>query len=173
MEKIDPRILGLLIMLAAFWHVLGFAFGIVYVWASLKSLCGQLAYEKKWSRILRSADLHLWLSGFALIGLGVLQKGAADYFSNPKLWGKITVVVVWFLSTQGLRYFGVPRLRRGQVAVMKNFSVINVACWLYGALLGVMRPLSNGVLSYSQILAGFAFVILVSFIGVYRMMNTT
>jgi hypothetical protein len=110
--------MGLLVSLAALWHVLGFAFGLVYVQLSLKSLLNLVPYDRQWSMVIRTADLHLWLSGFVLILLGLLLKGALEYFSNPKLWCKITVVAVWFLSTQIMRRVGVPHLRKGKPVPM-------------------------------------------------------
>ena len=90
-----PNILGLSISLAALWHVMGFAFGLVYVWQSTQSLLGRIAYDSRWSKILKNADYHLWISGAVLIVLGVLDKGSAIYFSNPKLLCKIMVVLFW------------------------------------------------------------------------------
>jgi hypothetical protein len=147
--------MGLLVSLAALWHVLGFAFGLVYVQLSLKSLLNLVPYDRQWSMVIRTADLHLWLSGFVLILLGLLQKGALEYFSNPKLWCKITVVAVWFLSTQIMRRVGVPHLRKGKPVPMLRMSAVNISCWIYGAFLGCAKPLAYGVVSYPTFLAGF------------------
>jgi len=48
-----------------------------------------------------------WLSGFAVIGFGVLISGAHAYFANPKLLAKLVVVLVWFMSTQTIRRYAV------------------------------------------------------------------
>lgn len=159
------EIIGLLITLAALWHVIGFAFGLVYVNFSLKSLFNFIPYDRKWSRILRYSDLHLWLSGFALIALGLLQKGGQEYLSNPKLWCKITVIVVWFLSTQLMRRVGIPHLKNGDANHMMQLSAINVSCWIYGAFLGCAKPLAYGVVSYQNFLLGFAGMVTISFIS--------
>lgn len=163
------EIIGFLMTLAAFWHVLGFAFGLIYIHFSLKSLVGFIPYDKTWTRIIRSADLHLWLSGVALIGLGIWQKGWDVYLANPKLWCKVTVVMVWLLSTQAMRRYAVPRLKSGNPQPMLRLAAINIACWIYGAILGCAKPLAYGVWSYPEFLAGFGVVTLISFIAVRQM----
>lgn len=159
------EIMGLLITLAALWHVIGFAFGLVYVHFSLKSLFNFIPYDRQWSRIIRYSDLHLWLSGFALIALGLMQKGIQVYLSNPKLCAKVTVVVVWLLSTQLMRRIGVPHLQKGNLNPMIQLSSINISCWVYGAFLGCAKPLAYGVVSYPAFLLGFACVAVISFLS--------
>lgn len=153
------EVIGFMITLSAFWHVLGFAFGLIYIHFSLK-LLGIIPYDKTWTRIIRSADVHLWLSGFALIGLGIWQKGFDAYLANPKLWCKVTVVVLWFLSTQAMRRYAVPKLKLGNPRPMLRLASVNIACWIYGAILGCAKPLAYGVWSYPEFLAGFAAVML-------------
>lgn len=72
--------------LTALWHTLAFAGGFIFVWQSYRALLGYVPHEHGWSRWIRQADIHLWLSGFAIIGLGILISGLAHYLSNPKLW---------------------------------------------------------------------------------------
>lgn len=150
------NILGFSISVAALWHVMGFAFGLVYVWQSIQSLLGRVAYDPGWGRILKNADYHLWLSGITLIVLGVLAKGSLGYLMNPKLWCKTTVVLCWMLSTQAMRLYGVACLKKGNRRPMIHLSAINISCWVYGALLGCAKPLGGGVISYPIFLAGFA-----------------
>ncbi len=158
------EIIGLLLTVAALWHLLGFAFGLVYINFSLKSLFNLIPYDRQWSGVIRSADLHLWLSGFALIVLGLFQKGTEEYLSNPKLWCKVTVVVIWFLSTQLMRRVGIPNLKKGNAGPMMKLSAINISCWIYGAFLGCAKPLAYGVVSYSGFILGFICTILLSFL---------
>lgn len=161
--------LGLLITLSAFWHVLGFAFGLVYIHFSLRSLFGVILYDRSWTKIIRSADLHLWLSGFALIGLGIWQKGLEVFIANPKLWCKVTVVVIWLISTVLMRRIGIPALKSGNKLPMLRLAAINISCWIYGAVLGCAKPLAFGVVSYPAFLAGFATVMLVCFAVIQHM----
>ncbi len=80
---VAPEIIGFFITIAALWHVAGFAFGLVYVRCSLLSLLGRIPYSPGWSLVLRHADLHLWLSGLLLIGLGMWDKGLEIYLAKP------------------------------------------------------------------------------------------
>jgi hypothetical protein len=126
------EILGLFITLSALWHVIAFAYGIVFIHFSLKSVFNIVPYNKEWSPVIRGADLHLWMSGLALIILGILDKGVDIYISNPKLWTKVTVVIVWMLSTLLMRKYAVPALKNGSNELMIKFSALNISCWIYG-----------------------------------------
>lgn len=163
------EILGALTAIAGMWHIFGFAFGFVYIRFCLKSLFGIIPYDRQWSPVIRSADLHLWLSGALLIVLGCLQKGFYEYLSNPKLWCKITVVIIWFLSTQAIRHWGIQRLKEGDLTLMTTLSAINISCWIYGTFLGCAKSLAYGVVSYVQFFAGFIFIMLFSFFFIYKM----
>ncbi len=165
------EIIALLITLAAWWHVVGFAFGLVYVHLSLKSLFGIIPYEPHWPAILRTSDLHLWLSGFVLIGLGMVQKGVQEFLANPKLECKITVVVVWFLATQLMRRVGIRHLKNGNANPMVQLSAISLSCWIYGAFLGCAKPLGDGSVSYWVLLAGFVGVMIISFMSLNYLKN--
>ncbi len=167
----SSEIIGLLVTIAAMWHVLGFAFGLVYINFSLKSLFNLMPYDRQWSGVIRSADLHLWLSGIVLIVLGLFQKGAGEYLSNPKLWCKVTVVVIWFLSTQLMRRVGIPSLKKGDDGPMMKLSAVNISCWIYGAFLGCAKPLAYGVVSYSGFIFGFICTTLLSFLILYYVKN--
>lgn len=142
--------------LAVLWHVLAFAFGAVYVAHSYRAILGYVPYDRAWTGILRAADLHLWLSGAVIIGLGVWGAGLESYVANPKLWAKTTVVVVWFLSTQFMRGVALPRFGCGKPAAILWASGVNVACWLFGAFLGCAKGLANGAVSYPLFLFLFA-----------------
>lgn len=166
------QILGLLITLAAMWHVAGFGFGMVYVRLSLLSLLGKLPYDRHWTSILRNADVHLWLSGFALIGLGIWSKGLPAYTDNPKLWCKIVVILMWFLSTQLMRFIGVKHLRQGNKKPMLYFSATNISCWIYGAFLGCAKPLAYGAVPFSGFLAGFIALIIMVVTILHKSINT-
>lgn len=159
-------LLGTLITLSAFWHVLGFAFGLVYITFSLRSLLGMIPYERQWTRVIRSSDIHLWLSGVVLIALGIMQKGFDPYIANPKLWCKVTVVILWFLSTQLMRHYAIPKLKEGNPQPMLHLSAVNISCWIYGAILGCAKPLAYGVVSYSGFLVGYFIILSLSFWGI-------
>jgi hypothetical protein len=151
--------LKLLIALAAFWHALAFAAGGVFVTLAFAALCG-LKYERWWTRVLCTADQQLWISGAALIGLGILSSGFQAYAANPKLWAKILVIAIWAISTQLLR----RSKKRGDKDGLLLACGINLACWMYGAFLGVAKPLAFGVVPFWAFVAGFGVVCLGSVI---------
>jgi hypothetical protein len=150
-------ILKILITLAALWHTLAFAAGGVFVVLAFSAMCG-LKYERWWTRIIRSADQQLWLSGAVLIGLGMMNSGIQAYADNPKLWAKLLVIATWAVSTQLLR-----RLKaRGQRNGFLTACGVNLGCWLYGAFLGVAKPLAFGVAPFWAFAAGFVGICLLA-----------
>lgn len=156
--------IGIMVAICAFWHVVSFAFGLVYIHFSLKSLVGIIPYDQSWKIVIRSSDLHLWLSGIGLILLGTLENDIDVYIDNPKLLCKVTVIMVWFFSTQAIRHYAVPKLQRDNPKPMLYLSSINLACWIYGAILGCAKPLA-GIVPYSAFLAGFFVVITLCFLA--------
>lgn len=145
---------------AMLWHVLAFGAGAVFVYFSYRALFGVETYESRWGKIIRGADVHLWLSGFVIIGLGAAMAGIEPYFSNPKLWCKVVVIVLWFIVTQLMRYIAIPQLRQGKRELMLATSAISLSCWIYGAFLGGARAMAGGVVPFSHFLGGFALTIL-------------
>lgn len=146
----------------ALWHVLAFSAGLVLVIASCRSLFGRQAYDRSWSAILRSADLHLWLSGFAIIVAGMAAMGVEKYLTNPKLWIKVVVVVVWTAATLALRRSAGRWLVAGQRRRMVAVSAVSLSCWLYGAFLGCAKDLAFGVAPFGVFLGGFAATLFVT-----------
>jgi hypothetical protein len=148
-----------LLTLFVFWHTLAFAAGGVNVAASYRGLFSGRR-EPEWARIIRSAEWQLWVSGMAIITLGLVGGGWQVYLANPKLWAKLAVVTVWLGSTLVMRHVAVPRLRLGLRTPMLWTCSVSGACWLYGAFLGVAKPLAGGVVPLAVFLAGFAAVIM-------------
>lgn len=144
------------------WHVVAFAFGGVYVYDSYRAVLGFVPPEKYWKRIIRRADLHLWLSGFAVIAAGAALTDVAAYFSNPKLWAKIVVITIWLMSTQYMRRYAMLRFIRGDKGPMLVASAVNVSCWFYGAFLGCAKGFANGAVPFEGLVGGFVFALLVS-----------
>jgi hypothetical protein len=158
--------LKLFITLAALWHTLAFAAGGVFVTLAFGALCG-LKYERWWTRVIRTADQQLWISGVALIGLGILGSGFQNYVSNPKLWAKILVIAVWAISIQLLRRYK----RRGETEKLLLACGVSLGCWTYGAFLGVAKPLAYGAAPFWAFAAGFVLVCLAAVLtagAVYR-----
>lgn len=154
----------IILALAGAWHAAAFGAGGIFVYFSYLALFGHGAYEPLWGKIIRHADVHLWLSGIVIIVIGLLLSGAGAYFTNPKLWAKITVIVFWFASTQYMRRVALPLFRSGKRGAMLACSSINVSCWIYGAFLGCAKGLAYGKASFSALIIGFTGIMLACFI---------
>lgn len=150
--------------LAALWHTFAFAAGGVYVFHAYYVLF-RGGHNPSGVKVIRSADWQLWLSGFVIIGLGIALFGFDRYIANPKLLAKTLVITIWLISTQTIRRYAVVQLRSGYRIPMLITSSVNVACWIYGAFLGVAHSLAYGVVSFAVLLAGFD-VVLALCIGV-------
>ena len=83
-------ILKTLFSTAVLWHVFAFASGGVYVFHAYRVLFFG-GHNPAGLKVIRTADVHLWLSGFTVIGLGIAMSGLGAYFSNPKTIGKVSV----------------------------------------------------------------------------------
>ncbi len=144
--------------LVVFWHSLAFAAGCVNVFLSYRALFAGNR-NPAWSEVIRSAEWQLWLSGFAIVGSGMVISGWQSYLVNPKLWTKSLLVVVWLLTTLVIRYVAVDRLRAGQRQWMLWAGSVSTACWLYGAYLGVAKTLANGAAPFVALAGGFLITI--------------
>lgn len=146
--------LKILLSLVVLWHTFAFAAGGVYVFNAYHVLFrgGRNASGVK---VIRSADWQLWLSGFMIIGLGIMIDGFAQYLANPKLWAKTLLIIIWLISTQTIRRYAVVKIRTGNRVPMLLASSVNVACWIYGAFLGVAKSLAFGVVSFGMWTVGF------------------
>ena len=147
-------ILKTLLSLAALWHVCAFAAGGVYVFHAYRVLFYG-GHNPAGLKVIRTADVQLWLSGFVMIGLGILVFGFDAYAFNPKLWAKLVLIVIWLISTQMIRRYAVIQLRDGNRLPMLLASSINVTCWAYGAFLGVAKSLALGGFLFSGFIIGF------------------
>lgn len=158
-------LLGLGKSLSSFWHVLALAAGLVFVVHSYQSLFGMKPYDRDWSRRIARADWHLILSGLAIIAFGMALTGVEKYLSNPKLWTKVTVVVVWLATTALMRRNAARWFATGNTTPMAALASISLACWLYGTFLGCARELAYGAVPFEALLSGFAVTALVTLIA--------
>lgn len=143
-----------LLSFAMLWHTFAFAAGGVYVFHAYHVLF-RGGHNPSGVKVIRSADWQLWLSGFMIIGLGIALFGFDQYVANPKLWAKVLLITIWLISTQTIRRYAVVQMRTGNRTPMLLASSVNVACWIYGAFLGVAKPLGLGVVSFTILTAGF------------------
>lgn len=146
-------------VLAIFWHTLAFAAGGMNVVSAYRALFGG-EHDPARTRAIRSAEWQLWVSGFVIIGLGIVLTSWHSYLDNPKLWSKIVVVSIWLASTIVLRNASRHRWPiAGRRGILLTCSVSG-ACWFYGAFLGVAKPLANGVMPFWGFMAGFVGVLI-------------
>jgi hypothetical protein len=148
-------LLGLAKGLASLWHVLAFAAGFVFVIYSFQSLFGFRQYDPAWSRRIARADWHLILSGAAIIAIGMALLGPEKYLSNPKLWTKVVVVIVWLASTAVMRRHAASWIASGRMLAMSSIAAVSLSCWIYGTFLGTARELAFGVVPFAVLLSGF------------------
>ncbi|WP_137920030.1 hypothetical protein [Hydrogenophaga sp. 2FB] len=118
------------------------------------------------------ALVALWATGVAMIALDASFKGW-EYFANPKLQAKITVVCLLTLNGVLLHHRVLPLMKKAGTLLNMSFSQRSFAVfagsasavsWFYAALLGVGRPL-NWKYSLPQILAAYPVLIAGGFIG--------
>lgn len=150
-----------LMALAMLWHTFAFAAGGVYVFHAYRVLFSG-GFNPTGVKVIRSADWQLWLSGFMIIGLGIMIDGVEQYAANPKLWAKVIIICIWLISTQAIRRYAALKMRSGYRIPMLLASSVNVTCWIYGAFLGVAKPLGFGVMSFKALMAGFDIILLLS-----------
>jgi hypothetical protein len=73
-----------------------------------------------------------------VIGLGVALAGAGRFVSDPKLWAKVLVIAVWFVSTHVLRRLGSAQHPKG------NKRVMLVTCSIVSVVSPARRVLLDG-----------------------------
>lgn len=92
----------------------------------------------------------LWISGIAIIALDASSAGM-QYFLNPKLQAKISIVVLLTINGVVLHNLVLPALQKtGSLfklpVSMRNLAIfagaVSGVSWFYAALLGVGRPLA-------------------------------
>jgi hypothetical protein len=108
----------------------------------------------------------LWATGAGIIALDASVKGW-EYFANPKLQAKITVVALLTLNGILLHHRVLPLMKKAGTLLNMSFSLrsfavfagsVSAVSWFYAAMLGVGRPL-NWKYPLSQILAAYPVLI--------------
>lgn len=121
----------------------------------------------------------LWLTGFILITLGYLQ-ASQTYFSNEKLWAKLSVVGILTLNGWFLHQYSFPRiignsgilqLPDPERKLIACSGALSTTSWLFACYLGIARPW-NFTHSYQEIIALYLFLVLGSFITAYAVIHS-
>jgi hypothetical protein len=119
---------------------------------------------------ISTALIFLWITGIALIGVDVAEKGLS-YFNNPKLQAKIGLVVLLTLNGFLLHSAVMPAMKKAGSLLQLTISVRTLAIfsgavsgvsWFYAAMLGVGRPLAWKY-SLVELLAAYPFLVAAGF----------
>lgn len=111
------------------------------------------------ARRVSVALLLLWVTGIAIVIKGYV--GNPDYVINPKLWAKLSVVVVLTINGCLLHSFCFPRLCKphgindlaNTEKVLLAFSgSLSTTSWLYASYLGIARHW-NFSMTYVDVMA--------------------
>lgn len=139
------------IALAAMYHVLATVAAMMAVFHFARMLRGEESRHPLWRTVFSQAEAHLWVSGVALVLLGIHVTGLEKYLGNPKLWTKVSLITLW-----GLNSLWIKRSLSAASPVRRDLMFgISVAALFYGTFLGVAKPLAYGALPFPWFLAGF------------------
>lgn len=125
----------------------------------------------------------LWITGAGIVALDASVKGW-EYFANPKLQAKITVVALLTLNGMLLHRRVLPLMKKAghllnlsaaQCSLALLAGSVSAVSWFYAALLGVGRvlswkyPLTQILAAYPALIAGgFMFMMLLTAWAHYR-----
>lgn len=155
-----------IVAFAAFYHVIATLAAMMSVFHFARILRGDEDGHPLWRRTFNWGETHLWVSGAILIGVGIFQTGLFAYLDNPKLWTKVSLVLLWWLNSCAIK-----RWVRTAPAWRRNLMFgISTGSLLYGTLLGVSKPLAYGVLPFPWFAAGFVLTIALCSYAVSRLL---
>lgn len=140
----------LIVALAAVYHIVATVAAIMAVFHFARVLRGEERSHPLWRRFFDWGEMHLWISGAILIGAGIYLSSLAEYLNNPKLWTKVSLVLLWGANSYGIR----KTIRTASTARQNLMFGISTGSLLYGTFLGVGKPLAYGVLPFPWFLAG-------------------
>lgn len=154
-----------IVAFAAFYHVMATLAAMMSVFHFARILRGDEGGHPLWRRVFSWGETHLWISGAILIAVGIYLTSFAEYLDNPKLWTKVSLVVLWWANSCAIK-----KTVRTASTVRRNLMFgISTGSLFYGTLLGVSKPLAYGVLTFPWFLAGFVATIALCTYGVSRL----
>lgn len=155
-----------IVAFAAFYHVIATLAAMMSVFHFARVLRGDEDGQPLWRRIFDWGERNLWISGAILIAVGIYQTGLIKYLDNPKLWTKVSLVMLWWLNSCAIK-----QTLRTASALRRNLMFgVSTGSLLYGTLLGVSKPLAYGVLPFPWFVAGFVLTIALCTYGVSRIL---
>lgn len=150
--------------LCVFYHVLATVATIAGAYHLLCMALGRQTFGPVWKHALRNGELHLWISGVLIVGIGLYSNGWA-YLQNPKLWTKVCLIAVWGINSLLIKAY----LQKVSLDARSVFFGISLASLLYGTFLGVAKPLANGVVPFPALLLGYLLTIVTCATAMHRL----
>lgn len=118
------------------------------------------------------ALIVLWVSGIGIVGLDYAGKGM-EYFLNPKLQAKVTIVTLLTLNGFLLHGTILPALQKAGSLLqltpnMRTLALfagsVSAVSWFYAAMLGIGRPLAWKY-SLVELMAAYPLLIIAGFLA--------
>lgn len=154
-----------IIAFAAFYHVIATVAAMMSVFHFSRVMRGDEISQPLWRKIFSWGETHLWISGALLIVAGIYQSSLSEYLNNPKLWTKVSLVLIW-----GITSFMIQKTMQTASVARRNLMFgISTGSLLYGSFLGVAKPLAYGVLPFPVFLMGYVATIAFCTLGVHRL----
>ncbi|HEY0954605.1 MAG TPA: hypothetical protein VGE36_07610 [Roseateles sp.] len=160
------NLLKLVTTFAALYHLLATVAAMMAVFHFARVLRGEEGGHLLWRRVFTWGETHLWISGAVLIAAGIAQSSLTEYLGNPKLWTKLSLVLVWAANSWAIK----RTLRTASEARRNLMFGLSASSLLYGSFLGVAKPLAYGVLPFPWFLAGYAATVALCMLGARRIL---
>lgn len=151
--------------LAAFYHVMATIAAMMGLFQLIRIARGEESFAPIWKNVFQWGELHLWISGLLLVGIGFSIMGM-DYLNNPKLWCKVSLVTIWTINSFIIR----RTLANASVSARNVMFGISAGSLIYGTVLGVAKPLAFGVVPFEAFLTGYFVTVVVSTFILARLM---
>ncbi|MFT3817889.1 MAG: hypothetical protein QM750_09725 [Rubrivivax sp.] len=126
------------------------------------------AHLRKTVRTVGAGLAALWLSGLALVAIGIAAS-PAPWVPGAKLGAKLAVVTLLTLNGWALHAWVFPRLQAGPLRwgpglrLPAALGAVSSASWAYAAFVGVARPLSP-TMSFAGFMGLYAAVVAMALI---------
>jgi hypothetical protein len=124
------------------------------------------------------ALVALWITGIAIVGVDYAGKGM-EYFLNPKLQAKVTIVLLLTFNGVLLHRTVMPALQKAGSLLKLSFNLrmlalfsgaLSAVSWFYATMLGVGRPLAWKY-SLVELLAAYPVLIAGGFLTMVLLTN--
>ena len=129
------------------------------------------------ANIVFIALVVLWATGSGLVTMGYFEN--PEFFSNQKIWAKISVVIILSLNGVFLHFYSFPKIV-GNKAILQLPSAdqkwigcsgaLSTVSWLFACYLGIARTWNYSV-DYSSIMLLYAGLVFFAFIVAHEAMR--